>query len=622
MSNIIANILGSQSNGSSIIFRSYIDFKEYIDRVEAAGGTVISEEDTLSVMKFLLNSDLFESTKLLFLSNGGCIQRVDGLLKYYRTAYDMSNENKDLDGSVIATAQPRLIGGIAPNSKYAASNQNGEVRYFTHTPISFAASDAWSVTTVFNWNGSLDTNEAAYGDSLASAVSLLFLRYSSANNLLLVNSLGSGIIAYAGIISGKNYIVTYIADGLGNISLFINGVLISTVTNKVTSINFKRLLGGSVYKFNGNISFHRIQSGAMTAAQVLSEATFLRTKYPEIESVVIGTQEWSTRNFEAVATPLGNVIPNVTENGAVEKITNAADREFSSDTGFWTKSGETTISGGAVNLINTLGGFNAVGKTGLLTVNKWYKLTYEIISNSGGSISTSYLGGGLPSTIGSKVFYGKATLSTFDIVKAGIGTIVLDNISIQELNWSNATEIYDAVYAATAGDAATKEYAALKEAAMWCYYGSTDAERLTNGAIYGKLYNWYAAKLLDLDIVAYNAANPSAPWGWRVPTSAQFTTLATYLDGTSVAGGKMKMTGLDYWNTPNTGATNESGFTALGGGLRLNDTGLFSGLLTAARVWSIDKSRMGLNNSDSALSFVSAASALPVGYSVRLIKTP
>jgi hypothetical protein len=51
--------------------------------------------------------------------------------------------------------------------------------------------------------------------------------------------------------------------------------------------------------------------------------------------------------------------------------------------------------------------------------------------------------------------------------------------------------------------------------------------------------------------------------------------LADALGGTSVAGGKMKMTGTDYWSTPNTGATNESGFTALGGGFR-NTDGSFS----------------------------------------------
>jgi uncharacterized protein (TIGR02145 family) len=60
-----------------------------------------------------------------------------------------------------------------------------------------------------------------------------------------------------------------------------------------------------------------------------------------------------------------------------------------------------------------------------------------------------------------------------------------------------------------------------------------------------------------------------------VPTDVEFTTLTTYLGGESVAGGKLKETGTAHWHSPNTGATNESGFTALPGGIRYN-TGTFN----------------------------------------------
>jgi uncharacterized protein (TIGR02145 family) len=91
---------------------------------------------------------------------------------------------------------------------------------------------------------------------------------------------------------------------------------------------------------------------------------------------------------------------------------------------------------------------------------------------------------------------------------------------------------------------------------------------------YGKLYNWYAV------------ADPRnvCPTGWHVPTEAEWSTLVNYLDPNNgndgeyslVAGGMMKSTGTQYWNSPNTGATNESGFSGLSGGLRDN-TGFFSG---------------------------------------------
>ena len=44
------------------------------------------------------------------------------------------------------------------------------------------------------------------------------------------------------------------------------------------------------------------------------------------------------------------------------------------------------------------------------------------------------------------------------------------------------------------------------------------------------------------------------------------TELSTYLGGDAFAGGKLKETGTVHWTSPNTGATNESGFTALPGG--------------------------------------------------------
>ena len=79
-----------------------------------------------------------------------------------------------------------------------------------------------------------------------------------------------------------------------------------------------------------------------------------------------------------------------------------------------------------------------------------------------------------------------------------------------------------------------------------------------NTDTYGFLYNWYAVD--DSRIIA--------PDGWHVPTDDEWTTLTDYLGGTSVSGGKMKETGTEHWSSPNTDATNESGFTALPGGYR------------------------------------------------------
>ncbi len=83
----------------------------------------------------------------------------------------------------------------------------------------------------------------------------------------------------------------------------------------------------------------------------------------------------------------------------------------------------------------------------------------------------------------------------------------------------------------------------------WCL---NDAS--TYKAVYGALYNWYTVNTGKL-----------CPEGWHVPSYDECNTLVTYLGGVDVAGGKLKETGTTHWNSPNEGATNESGFTALPG---------------------------------------------------------
>ena len=88
-------------------------------------------------------------------------------------------------------------------------------------------------------------------------------------------------------------------------------------------------------------------------------------------------------------------------------------------------------------------------------------------------------------------------------------------------------------------------------------YGNTP----TNATNYGYLYNWYAVS--DL--------RKLCPTGWHVPTSGEWNALASQLGGLTAAGGKLKSMGTTFWNSPNTGADNSSGFSGLPGGLRLGN---------------------------------------------------
>jgi uncharacterized protein (TIGR02145 family) len=74
-----------------------------------------------------------------------------------------------------------------------------------------------------------------------------------------------------------------------------------------------------------------------------------------------------------------------------------------------------------------------------------------------------------------------------------------------------------------------------------------------------------------------------------VPSDAEWTTLTDFLGGDATAGGKLKEEGTSHWNNPNTGATNESGFTGLPGGY-LFDNGTYYSLRNVGHWWSSTES--------------------------------
>jgi len=99
---------------------------------------------------------------------------------------------------------------------------------------------------------------------------------------------------------------------------------------------------------------------------------------------------------------------------------------------------------------------------------------------------------------------------------------------------------------------------------------------MNNVATYGCLYNWYAV----------NDSRNIAPEGWHVPTDAEWQTLVDYLGGNLAASGKMKEVGTTHWISPNTNATNVSGFSGLPGGYRCTTGDGFGFMCYAAYFWS------------------------------------
>jgi uncharacterized protein (TIGR02145 family) len=154
---------------------------------------------------------------------------------------------------------------------------------------------------------------------------------------------------------------------------------------------------------------------------------------------------------------------------------------------------------------------------------------------------------------------------------------------------------------------------------------ATEWSKLTTGAYcnlnnedlkvttYGRLYNFYA--VLD--------SNNLCPADWHVPTNNEWMILIGFLGGTDVAGGKMKETGTEHWSSPNTGASNSSGFTAVSAGSR-NSKGGFEYFGSYGDWWTSTESdtsngsHWGISNSSSNIYNVSFNKKY--GFSVRCIR--
>jgi uncharacterized protein (TIGR02145 family) len=154
----------------------------------------------------------------------------------------------------------------------------------------------------------------------------------------------------------------------------------------------------------------------------------------------------------------------------------------------------------------------------------------------------------------------------------------------------------------------------LDESEMGAY--AEYADDTENGELYGYLYNWYAV----------NDLRELCPEAYHVPTDAEWTQFENFLGINE--GGKLKSLGTiengdGLWYSPNTGATNETGFSALPGGYRYGinsnylDMGYYGYFWSSTatysdRAWrrllNFDHSQVGRHNT-----------SMRNGYSIRCI---
>ncbi|MCK5280179.1 MAG: hypothetical protein KAK04_16610, partial [Cyclobacteriaceae bacterium] len=162
----------------------------------------------------------------------------------------------------------------------------------------------------------------------------------------------------------------------------------------------------------------------------------------------------------------------------------------------------------------------------------------------------------------------------------------------------------------------------------WVYdYEGSDvasAKAEANYSTYGVLYNWEMAKA-------------SCPTDWHLPTHEEWAlfemnlgmnfddaTYEDYSDRGTDEGGKIKEIGTTHWASPNTGATNESKFTALPAGWRSTSSG-FTTLGVMGYFWSSNQFWPGgvpmrwLASSSELIYLIREADAAS-GYSVRCVQ--
>jgi uncharacterized protein (TIGR02145 family) len=190
--------------------------------------------------------------------------------------------------------------------------------------------------------------------------------------------------------------------------------------------------------------------------------------------------------------------------------------------------------------------------------------------------------------------------NSYNTVK--IGTQVWMTKNLKTTKYSDNTKILNVTDNAT--------WIALSEPA-YCWYKNDEA---TNNPRYGALYNWFAVNTGKL-----------CPTGWHVPSEAEWIILTDYIGGESIASGQLKEEGTIDWTSPNMGANNYFGFTALPGGYR---TGLNTGSFRTKKYygWWWASTESDLNRARGRLMTYDASEINPGaglktnGYSVRCIK--
>jgi uncharacterized protein (TIGR02145 family) len=261
---------------------------------------------------------------------------------------------------------------------------------------------------------------------------------------------------------------------------------------------------------------------------------------------------------------------------------------------------------------NTTGNFAELKQTSLLasTTTQAGQYFQTILEYAGGTIDIDGLN---PPALGISIRLVRDSISTLTDYDGNVYTTITigtQQWTVENLKVTSYPGGYSITHITDADDWASDTSGA------YCWYNNDIAYKTP----YGALYNWYAVNYVRP--LAYLLRDGIQEVGWRVPTKTDFETLIAYLGGGLVAGGKLKEMGLTHWTTPNTGADNSSGFTAIGATGRSYD-GSFGTLHSTAEFWASTSNDEGADNlqllNSTALAQIPNSNFHP-GFEVRLVR--